>query len=239
MPDRMIYTLSEAWKTAFPDAHVGILVMHGVTNPPVHPELELRKRALEHRLRARFAGGDRKSIEALPAILAYTAYYKPFKKTYHVQHQLESIAFKGKGLPSVAGLVEAMFMAELNNQLLTAGHDLDVVRLPITVHVSEGTERYVVLRGEEQALKAGDMFIADQQGVISNILYGPDQRTRLTAGTRNALFTVYAPRGIPAQAVHDHLQEIREYADIVSPDARVELLRVVGAGGSRGAEPVR
>jgi len=224
-----VLAISPAWRLAFPGAHAGILVIRGAANPPAHAELEDRKRDLEGRLRAQFTGGDRRSIAALPSIAAYNAYYKPFKKTYHVQQQLESIAFKGKDIPSVAGLVEAMFMAELKNQLLTAGHDLDTVRLPITLHVSDGTEQYVVLRGDEQTLKAGDMYIADQEGVISNILYGPDQRTCITAGTRNVLFTVYAPNGIAPQAVHDHLQDIRDYVLIVSPEAHLELLQVFGA----------
>lgn len=135
---RLLYMLviTPAWRSAFPDAHAGILVIRGVDNPPVHPELEHRKRDLENQMRAQFAGGERRSIAALPSIQAYNAYYKPFNRTYHVQHQLESIAFKGKDIPSVAGLVEAMFMAELKNQLLTAGHDLDTVRLPVTLNVN-------------------------------------------------------------------------------------------------------
>jgi DNA/RNA-binding domain of Phe-tRNA-synthetase-like protein len=223
------FILSEAWKTAFPDAHAGVLSMRGVSNPSAHPGLEAAKRELVDRLRAQFAGGDRKTVEALPSIQAYQAYYKSFKKTYHVQHQLESVALKGKDLPSVAALVEAMFMAEVKNQLLTAGHDLEALRLPLTLNVSDGSERYVTMRGEEQALKEGDMFISDQAGIISNILYGPDSRTRITDTTRSALFTVYAPAGISPQTVHAHLQDIRDYVLIVSPQAQVERLQVYGA----------
>jgi DNA/RNA-binding domain of Phe-tRNA-synthetase-like protein len=224
-----MFNVSETWKSAYPEAHAGILAMRAVANPAVHAELESRKRELEDRLRAQFAGGDRKSVEALPCIRAYNAYYKPFKKTYHVQHQLEAVVFKGKDIPSVAALVEAMFMAEVKNQLLTAGHDLDRLHLPITLNVSDGSERYIVLRGEEQVLKAGDMFISDQDGIISNIIYGPDQRTRITPETQNVLFAVYAPAGIEPQAVHTHLQDMRDYVLIVSPEAQVELLQVFGS----------
>ncbi len=55
---------------------------------------------------------------------AYASYYRAFDKTYHVLGQLKSVAVKGKAIPSVAALVEAMFIAELHNGLLTAGHDL-------------------------------------------------------------------------------------------------------------------
>ncbi len=224
-----MFIVSDAWKVAFPDAHAGILVMHGVANPSHHPALDAQKQLLQDQLRARFAGQDRNAIASLPAIQAYTAYYKPFKKTYHVQLQLESVVFKDKPLPGVAALVEAMFMAEVKNLLLTAGHDLDTLRLPTTLDVAAGYERYILLRGQEQALKAGDMYMADQAGVTSSVLYGPDQRTQITADTRNVLFAVYAPPGIEAQAVHQHLQDIRQNVLLVSPEARVERLEVLGA----------
>ncbi|HEY2980805.1 MAG TPA: phenylalanine--tRNA ligase beta subunit-related protein [Anaerolineales bacterium] len=221
--------VSQDWKSAFPDAHAGILVMRGVANPAMHERLENRKRELEGQLRARFEGADRKLIEALPSIQAYNAYYKPFKKTFHVQHQLESIVFKGRRIPATAALVEAMFMAEVKNQLLTAGHDLDQVQPPLILEVSNGGERYTILRGEDQELKAGDMFMQDGQGVISSILYGPDRRTSIRAATRNVMFAVYAPRGISPQGVRDHLEDIRENVLIVSPAAQVETLQVFGA----------
>ena len=100
-----MFTVSNTWKAAYPQAHAGILVMRNVTNPPQHAELEARKQSLQDDLRNRFAGQDRNAIAALPPIQAYNAYYKPFKKSYHVQLQLESIVLKGKSLPSVAALV--------------------------------------------------------------------------------------------------------------------------------------
>ncbi len=224
-----MFSVTQDWKSAFPDAHAGILALRAVANPGMNEDLEKRKRELEAELRARFEDADRKAIDMLTSIQAYEAYYKPFKKTYHVRHQVESIVFKGRSIPSTAALVEAMFMAEVKNQLLTAGHDLDTLQLPITLNVSDGSELYTLLRGEEQVLKAGDMFMADQLGVISSILYGPDQRTRITTGTANVLFAVYAPDGIDPQAVMGHLQDIRDNVLIVSPGAQVELLEVFGS----------
>ena len=182
--------LTTAWKSAFRDAHVGVLAMRDVTHPGQHPELEKRKAEFEEQVRAEFSGQNRQALSSQPVLRAYADYYRRFKKTYHVQLQLESIAWKGKSVPSVVSLVEAMVMAELKNLLLTAGHDLDTLQLPLVLDVSKGEERYTLLRGEEQVLKAGDMFISDQKGVISSIIYGPDQRTQIHANTRNAVFTV-------------------------------------------------
>jgi len=227
-----MFNVSEAWRVAYPDAHAGILVMQAVNNPATHPELESMKQGLESRLRAQFAGQDRKMLETLSPIPAYIAYYKRFKKTYHVQAQLESIVLKGKSIPSVAALVEAMFLAEVKNLLLTAGHDFDRIELPVTLGVASGSERYTLLRGQAQALKAGDMLMADQAGVISSIVYGPDHRTHISAETRNVLFTVYAPAGIEAWSVQAHLEDIRDYVLIVSPDATVQTLQVFDARSS-------
>ena len=221
-------TVSEAWKTAYPGAAVGVLVMRDVLNPERHAALDKRKKEMENQLRSRFSDYDRAALKTLPTIQAYSAYYKRYKKTYHVQHQLESVVFKGKPIPRVAALVEAMFVAELKNLLLTAGHDLDAVQMPVKLDVAEGSERYIRLNGQEQELKPGDMLIADAQGVISCVLYGPDRRTRIAPDTRQVLFTVYAPPGIGEQAVHDHLHDIQANVLLVAPQAEVELLEVVG-----------
>jgi len=225
-----MFDITTSWRTTYPDAHAGFLVMHNVDNPVACPELDRRKQDLESELRVRFVGQDRKALDAIPTISAYNAYYKQFVKTYHVQAQLESIAFKGRAIPSVGALVTAMFMAEVKNLLLTAGHDLDSLHLLVTLGVAAGDERYTLLRGQDQVLKAGDMMMADRHGVISSIVYGPDQRTQIAAHTRSVLFAVYAPAGIPVQAVDSHLQDIRDYVQLGSPAAVVKALHVVGSG---------
>lgn len=224
-----MFQVSDSWKASYPNAHAGVLVMREVINLPHHAELEQRKAALEEELRVRFAGQDRAALLSHPILQAYDAYYRQFKKTYHVQLQLESILFQGKSIPSVAALVEAMFMAEVDTLLLTAGHDLDAVRLPLTLDAAQGTETYTLLRGEPQTPKAADMMIVDGEGIISSIIYGPDQRTQITAQTRNVIFTTYAPSGISEEAVANHLQEIQRNVELIAPNGKVELLKVFGA----------
>jgi DNA/RNA-binding domain of Phe-tRNA-synthetase-like protein len=225
---KQYFELSTTWKSTFPEAHAGVLVMRDVANPAQHAALESQKAALEAQLHAQWLGQDRVAMANHPVLRAYQAYYRRFKKTYHVQLQLESIVLKGRSLPSVAGLVEAMFMAEVENLLLTAGHDLDVLDLPIRLEVANGDEYYTLLQGQEQVLKAGDMLMADRTGVISSILYGPDRRTQITAGTRNVVYTVYAPTGIDGPTVQRHLQTIQQNVLLIAPKARVELSQVFG-----------
>lgn len=221
--------VSEEWKVAYPGASAGILVMRNVANPARHAVLDQQKADLETQLRSQFSGYDRAKLAEIPILHAYNKYFKQFKKTYHVQLQLESVVFKSKSIPNVAALVEAMFMAELKNMLLTAGHDLEALQLPVTLGVSKGDERYVMINGQEQMLKPGDMMMTDGGGVISNVLYGPDQRTRIMSSTNQVLFMVYVPPGIEEQIVYNHLHDIQANVMTVAPEAHTELLQVYGA----------
>jgi DNA/RNA-binding domain of Phe-tRNA-synthetase-like protein len=123
-----------------------------------------------------------------------------------------------------------MFMGELENFLLTAVHDLDMVQPPISIDVADGSESYVTLNGQSQMLKLGDMFIADTIGVLSSIIYGPDARTQITAETRDVLFTVYAPEGITPEAVRCHLEDTRDFVWLIAPEAEVTELEVYESG---------
>lgn len=221
-----MFEVTSTWKSAYPEAHAGVLALRTVSNPAHHAALESQKTALEEQLRAQFSGQGRAALASHPALRAYGEYYRQFKKTYHIQLQLESIVLKRKSIPSVAALVEAMFMAEMQDMLLTAGHDLDVLQMPLKLDVAAGTEKYTLLRGEEQVLKPSDMMISDQTGVISSIIYGPDKRTQITPVTQNVIFTVYAPPGVDEQKVVEHLQHIKDNVMVFSPQAQVELQEV-------------
>ena len=213
--------VADAWRTAYPGASIGILAMDGVENPPEHAALAEHVRQVEAELRSRWDGKTRADLNLLPEFEAYRGYYRRFDKTYHVQLQFESVVLKGRPLRSNGSLVLAMFAAELNNRLLTAGHDVSMIEGDVSVDVAQGGERYVGIGGREQTMQPGDMFIPDHVGVISRVLYGPDDRTRIVPSTRQALFCVYAPAGVPPEAVERHLSEIASNARLVAPGATI------------------
>jgi len=218
--------ISDKIKKIYPKALLGILVMKNVCNPNQQEELNCYKFELENSLRKKFTNLNRADLKGMEPLKTYHDYYKRFKKTYHILLQLESIVFKNKSIPKVASLVEAMFMAELKNLLLTAGHNLDVVDIPIKLDVASGGERYTLLNEQEKELLSGDMMISDSRGIISSIIYGPDKRTQITPDTQHVLFTVYAPPGIEKSKIFIHLQDIQNYVHIIAPESEAELLKV-------------
>jgi DNA/RNA-binding domain of Phe-tRNA-synthetase-like protein len=213
--------IADGWREAYPEASVGILAMDGVQNPPEHPALTEHVQQVEDDLRSRWAGANRADLQQLPEFEAYRGYYRRFDKTYHVQLQFESVVLKGKPLRSNGSLVLAMFAAELRNRLLTAGHDLATIEGGVSIDVARGGEQYLGIGGRDLALQPGDMYIHDEAGIISSVLYGPDNRTRITPNTRQAIFCVYAPGGIPPDAVERHLADIASNVRLVAPQAAV------------------
>jgi DNA/RNA-binding domain of Phe-tRNA-synthetase-like protein len=203
-----------------------VLALDGVTNPSTHSRVDEHAREVESQLRERFGGGDRAALSALPAIRAYQRHYRAFGQTYHVLRQLESVALKGKSLTSPSALVLAMFATELQTQLLTAGHDLDAVRLPLVLDCSGADDQFTGIGGQELVMRPGDMLMRDADGIISAVIYGPDQRTRLNANTTRAIFTTYAPPGIDADVLRGHLDMLCEAVRLVAPDASVRAQAV-------------
>jgi DNA/RNA-binding domain of Phe-tRNA-synthetase-like protein len=220
---------SESWRRQYPGALIGVLVMRGANNPRAHGELEKMREQVEADLRARFAAGGKDALKADPVMTAYEGYYKKFRKTYHVVLQRESVIWKGRAIPSAGALVQAMFMAELRNGLLTAGHDLGQVVPPVRIDVATGAGRYIGMGGRERVPREGDMQISDGEGIISSIIDGPDARTAIGPDTTDLLFATYAPDGVGIDLVRAHLEDIRRYVAIVAPRAVTETMETCAA----------
>jgi len=213
--------IDPAWSVCFPGARMGLLEALGLPALSAHPALEARRAALEAELRGLWGSAGREGLRELPAMRAFEAHYRPRGKTYHVLAQLESVACKGRPIPSRLCAVTAMFMAELEHGLVTAGHDLDLLAPPLRLAASLGGEHYVNLGGAEVTLPAGDMTLAHGRGILSSVLMGPDRQTPIGPETRNALYTIYAPAGLPEGALEGELDALARYLALFAPEAQL------------------
>ncbi len=225
----LFITATAEWRAAHPGAVIGLLEISGIDNTPPAALLDSRKRETEARLRKAYAGFTRQDFLALPVIAAYEQYYKRFNKTYHVQLQLESIVLKGKNLPDVSPLVDANFTAEVDTLALTAGHDADKLVEPVVIDVSREDDEMTLMNGATRLIRAGDMIMRDASRVTCSIIYGQDNHSPITRETRRALYVVYAPQGVPAEAVEAQLRQIEENVRLFAPLAVVEQSRLLRA----------
>ncbi len=226
--DEKIFAVEREWALKYPHAKAGILVMNNIENTDSHPELDMLKAELETTLRERYRGFSRENINELPIIKSYNSYYKNFRSTYHVRAQVESV-INGKSLSSRSAVLTAMFMAEVKNMLLTAGHDCDTLHFPVRIAIGSGKETFMDIRGAEKNVVEGDMIMSDREGVISSIVLGPDSRTKLTPSVRNVLFAVYAPFDVEKDFVHSHLKDIENYVKAFSSGSQTQFLEVFEA----------
>jgi DNA/RNA-binding domain of Phe-tRNA-synthetase-like protein len=206
---------------------IGILAMEIAQSTP-DDRLRAAKRQLEGELQEKFGQAAREELKVLVPMNAYVAYYKKYGYTYHVLSQLESVA-RGKSIPEALPPVTSMFMAELKNGILTAGHDLDKVRFPLGCLMATGGEAYTVLNGKTATCVAGDWMIADQEGVLSSILRGPDLRTAITRQTKRVLYTAYTPVGVSEPMLRRHLSDIEALNRLFSESSEPDFRKIIHA----------
>ena len=221
--------VSEEWAAAYPGACLGTLAMAGVRNPAEDDRMTALLDETAAGLTARHAAATRADLLARPELATYAAHYRKFDKTYHVLLQLESVVLKGKPIRARGALVAAMFRAELTTGLLTAGHDAGRLDGRLTIGVVAPGDRYLGFGGREIEAAPGDMCIRDGTAIVSSVIYGPDDRTRLEPDTQIAVFTTYAPAGIGPGAVARHMATIAEGVRAVAPEATIETLAVAVA----------
>lgn len=225
----MRFEASERWRLRYPGAVVACTLVTGVTNPERAAALENRLDGIELELRERYAGYERAALRASAPFAAYERYYKQFGQTYHVQHQVESVALKGKRIPRRAALVEAAFAEELRSGILTAVHDAGTIGEVISADVADGSQTVVLYNGKSAQLDAGDMFMRDETGILTSVVRGPAEHGLVTPTTISVAVCVYAPEGVGADAVTAHLDAIVANMRLISDGATVTLREIIPA----------
>jgi DNA/RNA-binding domain of Phe-tRNA-synthetase-like protein len=215
-------TATDAWKEAHPGAQMGLLEISGVNNSGSAPVLDQEKRAIEERLREKYADFSREDFLDLPVMAAYHRYYRKFGYTYHVLLQLESVVLKGKSLPNVSPLVDANFAAELETLILTAGHDVTQLEAPILIDVAREGDQITQMNGKQKDVPIGDMLMRDAGGVACTILRGQDNRSPISKATTHVLYVSYVPEGVTEEQVRAQLDEMEKHVRLFAPDCTVE-----------------
>ena len=219
----MNIAITPAFYSAYPKGIFGVLIARGCANRPQTLSIAADKRAVEGRLRERFPG---ETIDDHPVARAYAQYFRRYGGRYPVVHQAKTV-LAGRTIESTSALVEAMFTTELDSLVLTSGHDLGALRLPLAVDVSVAGDVYTTLSGKDRVLKAGDMIVRDAEGIIASVAYGPDDRTRLRPDTDAALFGAWCPVGIAPTIVEAHLEKLVALLKQEWPASYVEPVRLV------------
>ena len=221
-----MFTFDESVGNVCPGMKMGFLVMRGVAPDSANVQGPREEAEIIAALQQKFGGMDKQALKAAYPMHIYAAYCKKFGYTYPVLSQLESVLGGKRTLQARFGLLRAMFLSELNSMLLTAGHDLAQLQLPLCLKVATGVEGYQSISGKEVTAVRGDVMLCDGKGVLSSILRGPDYQSRITSATTDVLFSVYAPPGIDAEYVREDLRQLERWIVELSPSSSTEMIGV-------------
>ena len=145
----------------------GSLIVKNVVNKKQDPKLNERKKNLQKELENNYKNPNEDEV-----LQSYVKYFKKWNKSYPIEYQIKSVQ-KGKNLPNVSVLVDSMFHAELQNRILTSGHNLDEIAGNLEFNLSTGQEQYIKIDGNAQQLKQEDILLHDEKDILAYMLYGP------------------------------------------------------------------
>ena len=141
--------------------------------------------------------------------------------------QVESIALKNKNLPTVSPLVDSNFIAEVGTLALTAGHDVYRLQGSILIDTAQTGDQMTQMNNVVKEIYAGDMVMKDDHGICCCMIYGQDNLSPISPETSHVLYVVYAPVGVPVEAVEAQLQAIEANIRLFAPSAVVKQSRVI------------
>ncbi len=200
----------------------GIMVVEGIKIQGSLTRLNEEKNEIEVSLQNEFAGKSKQELRSLPVFSEYHTYYKRFKKTYHVLHQLESVANKKRSLPNGNPVVQAMFMAEVKNWILTAGYDLKGLESRFMVQLADGESSFVGMGNQQRTPPLNDILFKSSDKMLGSIICGPDHSHRIVENTSDALFAAYGVPGINSSQIEKHFNDIAAFVQLFSPDAEIK-----------------
>ena len=217
----MEFTVRPELKIFYPTAVFGSLTINNQRNMKEHPDLELAKRLLEKNVKENYPAPRED-----PVVQRYAEYFGGWGRTYPIEFQINSIK-KGRTFPQVSTHVDCMFMAELEDRILTSGHDRDTVQGGLVYDLADEGEVYVKLNGERQVLVKNDVVLRDDEGVLASVLFGPAARTSIGGETVNPLYFAWCPVGIDRETVDAHLSSIVKYLMMVYGEGVESTRRII------------
>jgi len=120
-------------------------------------------------------------------------------------------AVRGKPLPRVNTLVDAMNLVSLQLQCPLGVYDWDRIVPPVIVRIGRPDEGYEGISGDPLRLD-GRLVLGDGEGLFGNPSHD-SSRTRVTESTVRALIVAWAPAEAPNSFLESVLSEITQVAE--------------------------
>lgn len=217
---------TERLKSIYPTAPFGVLKLSSFKPDKDDAFKKIRGEEIS-KIEPRFENYMRADFVKNDPICHYVKYFKKFKKTFILLQQMESIFVKKLYFPIVPPAVDALILTEMKHGLLVATFDTAKLKEPVFIDVAHGDEAYISANEKEITLKAGDIFIRDDEGAILTHVYGQDIRTRVDSDSKDIMFVITGVEGVTVDKVETALKDILYYMRLFDKNLILEGFEVI------------
>jgi len=176
----------------YPSTHVGLIFVTACNNQISSPEISFVLKESETVLKEKMVETP---LLELPEMKKWRETYKTFGAKKGRRVSIEAMAKrvnKGESLPSISPLVDLYNAVSLRYMFPCGGEDLDKVSGDVKLTISDGTESFLRIGGEEnEPPSVGEVVYKDDLGCLCRCWnWREADRTKLTDQTRNAVLVV-------------------------------------------------
>jgi DNA/RNA-binding domain of Phe-tRNA-synthetase-like protein len=200
----------------YPQVVGGVIVAHGMSNPPTSDALRERYFAEQEKVKARIGETPLSDIESLNAWRrAFSAFgVSPTQYRSAAEALLRRLTKKGD-IPSINTLVDIGNLVSIRYALPIAIVDTREIEGVVTVHYADGTENYTEL-GNDEVLHpdVGEVIFSDVNKMViaRRWCWRQSESSAANAHTTNAFITI---EGHHASAQDDIQQAVADLLDLL------------------------
>jgi len=193
----------------YPDAKFIAILAENFSNEKSNPQLEKEKVKIMQYIRKHV-----QDAADVKRIAEHRAFHTNFGKSYPIEFQIKSL-IEGKDIPTLSTLTDVLFMTEMKHYCIISGHSLPTLYENLIFDLSDG-ETYVKINGKSQKLKTDDIVLKQEGQVITSLLYGPDDSTKITNATNNCLYLFWFASYIDAREIKQIVNDFKNYLKLIS-----------------------
>ncbi|MBI5583594.1 MAG: hypothetical protein HY892_07200 [Deltaproteobacteria bacterium] len=192
------FSISAAYREAYPGLAFGWTLIADCRNPENPPGFDEAKRQLLRKMR------KRETLAVITArIETYDRFFRSFgydcPLTKHLKRTVNS------GFPRYNLVVDTHFIAEMCAGILVAAADFDRFDGALILDVARDGETCVGMGNREFKTKDREIVLRDGKEIVCVLCQGADEKTRVSADTRRVLVYAYGVPGIGAEPIREGL----------------------------------
>jgi len=188
---------------------VGV-VIEGLDNKNITPEyLDYRNNEMKKLLEA-YSNFDIKEDKILEGFnkLHDNAGVKR-RKNVPASENLIKLLQKNNGMFEINKVVDIYNIISMKSKLCLGAHDIDKVVGNITLKITDGSEKFIPIGGEEKQLDAGEYsYVDDSNEIICRLEVRQVEKTKITEDAKNVFYIVQGNEETSEEYVRNVAQDI-------------------------------